>query len=129
MTFPQKRLLTMQTPSGTPLGANSPITWAQLGVIFAIVLAIVGPLTAALYSGIRDGQKETNDRLKSLEDHSQTPIAADVELKELLKAPNLMLDINEIKESLKLIPKLQQSVDMLQMQARNIQRQIHTVPP
>jgi hypothetical protein len=96
----------MPIPHRTPLGANSPITWAQLGTIFAIVLAIVGPLTAALYSGIRDGQKETNDRLKSLEDHFQTAIAADVELKDLLKkAPNLMLDINEIKESLKPIPR------------------------
>ena len=118
----------MPTPSGTPLGANSPITWAQLGAIFAIVLAIVGPLTATLNSGIRDGQKETNDRLKSLEDHFQKPIAADVELKDLLKAPNLMLDINEIKESVESIPKLQESVNMLQIQTRNIQRQIHTIP-
>jgi hypothetical protein len=119
----------MPTPPRTPLGANSPITWAQLGTIFAIVLAVVGPLTAALYSGIRDGQKETNDRLKSLEDHFQTAIAADVALKDLLKkAPNLMLDINEIKESLKPIPRLQDSVNMLQIQTNNIQKQIHTIP-
>ena len=62
-----------------------------------------------------------NERLKSLEDHFQTAIVADVEIKDLLKnAPPLIQDINEIKETLKpfsqQIQTLQQSVDKLQIQ-------------
>src|ERR1700720_758953 len=128
----------MPTPSGTPIGANSPITWAQLGAIFAIVLTIIGPLTAALYTGIRNGQKETNDRLKSLEDRFQSAIVASANVKQLLEtAPTLQHDITETNktvfelkgsmEALKTVPQqiqmLQQDFGKLQIQTNNIQKQ------
>jgi hypothetical protein len=59
-------------------------------------------------------------------------IAADIEIKDLLKnAPHLIKDVND-KEALKNTPmqiqSLQQSVDRLQIQTSNIQKQVHTIP-
>src|ERR1700731_3860903 len=102
------------------------IFWGILVVLSGAYAGLLYVLVSVVYGGI-------NDRITRLEDHFQIAIAADIEIKDLLKnAPHLIKDVNEIKEALKNTPmqiqSLQQSVDKLQIQTSNIQKQIHTIP-
>jgi hypothetical protein len=106
-------------------GADAPITWGQLGAIFVVV----APLVGALYIGIREGQKETNERLKSLEDTIQKAIPV------LANAPTMEQTVNKahddvivLQENIKLLVPLPQQVQAIQIQLNNIQRQVHTIP-
>ena len=91
-----------------------------------------GIVIHTLWGEISTGTGGINDRINRLEDHFQIAIAADIEIKDLLKnAPHLIKDVND-KEALKNTPmqiqSLQQSVDRLQIQTSNIQKQVHTIP-
>jgi uncharacterized phage infection (PIP) family protein YhgE len=106
-------------------GANAPITWAQLGVIIAIVL----PFAGALYMAIRDGQQETNTRLKSIEDTLQKAIPV------LANAPKLEETVNKahdnvimLQENIKQLAPIPQQIQAIQTQLSNIQAQVHTIP-
>lgn len=101
-----------------------PSEWVQLGVI----VAIVGPITGALYIGIRDGQKETNARLKSIEETIQTAIPV------LSNAPKLEQTLDKahddviiLQESIKQLAPLPQQVQAIQIQLNNIQAQVHKI--
>jgi peptidoglycan hydrolase CwlO-like protein len=126
--------VTIQPPSP----ASAPIVDIQLSrsqfwaVLWAILCTIAGGYIGLIYMMVSVVYGGINDRINRLEDHFQIAIAADVEIKDLLKnAPHLIQDVNEIKESLKNIPKqvqaLQQSVDKLQIQTTNIQKQVHEI--
>gem|GEM_PF-3261969 len=99
---------TTTTPT-TPPDPNAPMVvlpaltrnqfWGGLSAVFGTMvvgyIGLIYVLMSVVYGGL-------NERLKSLEDHFQTAIVADVEIKDLPKnAPHLIQDINEIKEALK----------------------------
>jgi hypothetical protein len=121
--------VTSVTPPGSPAGANSPITWGQFGAVFAIVFSIVAPLTSALYIGVREGQKETNDRIKSLEETIRNAIPV------LANAPKLEKTINQahddvivLQESIKHLETIPAQMQSMQIQLNNIQQQVHMIP-
>jgi uncharacterized protein HemX len=122
--------MTLATPpSGAPEPPApiiaSPITWTQLGVILIIVVPLIG----VIYTGIRDGQNETNKRLDSLEATIQRAIPV------LANAPKLEDtvskahdDVINLQESIKRLAPLPEQVQSIQIQLNNIQKQVHTIP-
>jgi hypothetical protein len=130
--------MTMSAPGMPPPGVNGRVI-----AISPLFEKIVVGLLGIIITMIGGGYFGLNARINRLEDHFQTAMAADVEIKDLLKnSPHLIQDINGINktvlelkgsmEALKTMPQqiqtLQQGADKLQIQTNNIQKQIHTIP-
>jgi hypothetical protein len=137
--------MTMPVPGMPPPGSDgriiaiSPLFEKTVLVLLAIIIAMIG----AAYYGV-------DARINRLEDHFQTAMAADIEIKDLLKnAPHLIQDINELKQgfqqvhsevvalrdNVKLFMPIPGSIQAIQadqqtirIQLDNIQKQVHSIP-
>ena len=110
--------MAMTAPGTPPPGGPNvvvtipPITWTMflslIGTVLAAAATIIWILISVVYGGLKDDLKGNTDRVNRLEDHFETAIRADIEIKNLLKdSPHLIQDINEIKQGAK------QTVDRL----------------
>jgi hypothetical protein len=104
--------MAMTAPGTPPPGGPNvvvtipPITWTMflslIGTVLAAAATIIWILVSVVYGGLKDDLKGNTDRVNRLEDHFETAIRADIEIKNLLKdSPHLIQDINEIKQGAK----------------------------
>ena len=130
----------MPTPEpGGKIIAISPMFEKIVIGLLGIIITMIG----AAYYG-------SDARINRLEDHFQTAMAADVEIKDLLKnAPHLIQDINELKQgsqqihsemvalrdNIKLFAPVPGSIQTIQADQQkirilldNIQKQVHSIP-